>query len=100
MTDVTDKALDFIEGMDTTVSAPHPMDESTIKGMFKYLKEQGVPINPDDIVARCDRAGWNQDFTHKIIEWAERVNAGDHLLIKNPEYFSTYMREQLKERMN
>ena len=37
MPTVIDKALDFIGGMNTSASTPHSMDESTVKGMFKYL---------------------------------------------------------------
>ena len=36
-----DKALDFIGGMNTSASAPHSMDESTAKGILKYLHELG-----------------------------------------------------------
>lgn len=39
---VIDKALDFINGMNTSASSPEPMDESTAKGILKYLKELGV----------------------------------------------------------
>lgn len=99
MAGVIDKALDFIGGMDTTVTTPHPMDESTIKGMLKYLKELGVPANAKKIIARGAQDGWNEEFTHKIVTWADRVDAGDHLVIKHPEYFSAYMREQLRERI-
>jgi len=97
MAAVIDKALDFIGGMDTSASEPHSMDESTIKGMLKYLKELGVPATPTAITVRGNQEGWNTGFTHKIVEWADRVDAGDHLVIKNPEYFSAYMREQLRE---
>ena len=42
MSAVIDKALDFINGMNTSSSAPHTMDESTAKGIFKYLNELGA----------------------------------------------------------
>ena len=97
MAAVIDKALDFIGGMDTSVAEPHSMDESTIKGMLKYLKELGVSTNATDITVRGNQEGWNTGFTNKIVEWADRVDSGDHIIIKNPEYFSSYMREQLRE---
>nr|VXZ92431.1 Domain of uncharacterised function (DUF1889) [Klebsiella pneumoniae] len=31
-----------------------------------------------------------------MAEWAERVAAGERLVIKHPEFFSTYMREELR----
>ncbi len=35
---VIDKALDFIGGMNTSEPVPQSMDESTAKGILKYLK--------------------------------------------------------------
>ena len=36
---VIDKALDFIGAMDVSAPTPSSMNESTAKGIFKYLKE-------------------------------------------------------------
>ena len=93
---VIDKALDFIGGMNTSEPVPQSMDESTAKGILKYLKELGVPASVADITARGDREGWNAGFTQKVAGWADKVNSGEHMLIKNPEYFSDYMREELR----
>lgn len=49
---VIDKALDFIGGMNTSEPVPQSMDESTAKGILKYLKELGVPATPADAAAR------------------------------------------------
>lgn len=94
---VIDKALDFINGMNTSASSPHPMDESTAKGILKYLKELGRPASASDIVARGEQEGWNPGFTQKLVKWAEKFEAGERVLIRDPEYFSLYMREQLQE---
>lgn len=40
---VIDKALDFIGAMDVSAPTPSSMNESTAKGIFKYLKER-VPL--------------------------------------------------------
>jgi hypothetical protein len=32
-----------------------------------------------------------------VAGWAEKIAAGNRIVIKNPEYFSSYMREQLRE---
>lgn len=37
-----EKALDFIGGMNTSASVPHSMDESTAKGILKYLHDLGA----------------------------------------------------------
>ena len=85
-----EKALDFIGGMNTSASVPHSMDESTAKGILKYLHDLGVPASPEAVMARGEQEGWNPEFTKKVA-------SGNRILIKNPEYFSTYMQEQLKE---
>lgn len=94
---VIDKALDFIGGMNTSLSEPQSMDESTAKGMLKYLKELGVPASADDVTTRGVQEGWDTGFTNKVAGWAEKIESGRHIVIKNPEYFSSYMREQLRE---
>lgn len=50
-----DKALDFIGGMNTSASVPHTMDESTAKGILKYLNELGVPASAEAIIARGEQ---------------------------------------------
>ena len=96
MPTVIDKALDYIGAMNTSVSAPQPMDESTAKGMFKYLKDLGVPASAADVTARGHQEGWNTEFTKKVAGWATKIESADRVVIKNPEYFTSYMREQLR----
>lgn len=95
MPTVIAKALDFINAMDTTVAVPHSMDESTAKGIFKYLKEIGVQMSAEEITARGTSEGWNPEFTKKVVGWAEKIASDERVVIKNPEYFSSYMQEQL-----
>ena len=47
-----DKALDFIGGMNTSLPVPNTMDESTAKGILKYLHELGVPASAAQVTAR------------------------------------------------
>lgn len=75
---VIDKALDFIGAMDVSAPTPSSMNESTAKGIFKYLKELGVPATAADITARADQEGWTPGFTEKMVGWAKKwslVNA-------------------------
>ena len=91
-----EKALDFIGGMNTSASVPHSMDESTAKGILKYLHELGVPANPAEVTARGEKEGWDVGFTEKVAGWADKIASGKRIVIKNPEYFTVYMREQLQ----
>lgn len=43
---VIDKALDFIGAMDVSAPTPSSMNESTAKGIFKYLKNWEYPRVP------------------------------------------------------
>ncbi len=94
---VIDKALDFIGAMDVSAPTPSSMNESTAKGIFKYLKELGVPASAADITARADQEGWNPGFTEKMVGWAKKMESGERTVIKNPEYFSKYMQEELRK---
>lgn len=93
---VIEKALDFIGGMNTSASTPQSMDESTAKGIFKYLNELGVTVSAEAITVRGTSEGWNPEFTQKMVGWAEKMSSGERVVIKDPEYFSEYMREELK----
>lgn len=65
---VIDKATDFIGAMDVSAPTPSSMNESTAKGIFKYLKELGVPASAADITTRADTEGWNPGFTEKWLD--------------------------------
>nr|VXZ92430.1 Domain of uncharacterised function (DUF1889) [Klebsiella pneumoniae] len=55
---VIDKALDFIGGMNTSEPVPQSMDESTAKGILKYLKNWAYqPPRPTSLRAANSRAG-------------------------------------------
>lgn len=92
---VIDKALDFIGGMNTSEPVPQSMDESTAKGILNYLHELGMPLSPSDVTERGHQDGWNAGFTDKVAGWADRIESGERIVIKNPEFFSSYMREEL-----
>lgn len=93
---VIDKATDFIGAMDISASTPSSMNESTAKGIFKCLKDLGVPASADDIIARGNEEGWNPEFTQKMVRWAKKMESGERVVIKNPEYFTSYMHDELK----
>lgn len=74
---VIDKALDFIGAMDVSAPTPSSMNESTAKGIFKYLKELGVPASAADITTRADSKAGTR-VHGKMVGWAKKwslVNA-------------------------
>lgn len=93
---VIDKVLDFIGVMDVLVLILSSMNESTVKGIFKYLKELGVFVSVVDITVRVDQEGWNFGFMEKMVGWVKKMEIGECFVIKNFEYFLIYMQEELK----
>lgn len=89
---VIDKALDFIGAMDVSAPTPSSMNESTAKGIFKYLKELGVPASAADITARADqKAGTpgsrkmvdGQKWRQVNVLWLKILNTFQHICRKN-----------------
>lgn len=96
MSAVIDKALDYIDSMNTSTSAPHAIDESRAKAMFKFLKSHNSPLNADDIYTRGAQKGWDSGFTKKMAGWADKIATGGRVVVKHPEYFSEKMQEELR----
>lgn len=96
MSAVIDKALEYIDSMNTSSSAPHPVDESRAKEMFKFLKEIDNPVSADDIRSHGAQNGWDSGFTKKMAEWADKVASGGRVMVKHPGYLSENMKEELR----
>lgn len=92
---VIDKALDFIGAMDVSAPTPSSMNESTAKGIFKYLKNWEYPRVP--LILRRELTRRLEPWVHGKNGWmGKKMETGERSVIKNPEYFSTYMQEELK----
>lgn len=96
MSAVIDKALDYLNSMNTSTFAPHPMDESRAKEMFNFLKNIDNPISADDIRTHGAQNGWDSGFTKKMAEWADKIASGSRVIVKNPGYFSEQMQKELR----
>ncbi len=79
---VIDKTTDFIGAMDVSAPTPSSMNESTAEGIFKYLKELGVPASAADITARADRGRLEPRFHGKMVGWAKKMESGERSVIK------------------
>ncbi|WP_428945489.1 DUF1889 family protein [Pantoea sp. FN060301] len=96
---LTDKALEYIDNMNTSSSAAHPMDESRAKEMFKFLKDLDNPISANDIRSHGAQNGWDSGFTKKMAEWADKVASGGRVVVKHPGYFSENMQKELRSKL-
>lgn len=96
MSAIIDKALDYIDSMNTSSSAPHPVDESCAKELFKFIYKLGQPISGVYIHNYGAQNGWNSGFTKKMAEWADKVAAGGRVQVKHPGYLSENIQEELR----
>jgi len=96
MSAVIDKALEYIDSMNTSSSAPHAIDEARAKEMFRFLKELDTPMSADDILSYGAENGWDSGFTKKMAGWADKIASGGRVVVKHPGYFSENMQEELR----
>ncbi len=90
-----EKALDFIGGMNTSASVPHSMDESTAKGILKYLHDLGVPASPEVVMARVSRRDGILS-SRKSGRMGRKVASGNRILIKTQSIFRPICRSSSK----
>lgn len=68
---VIDKATDFIGAMDVSAPTPSSMNESTAKGIFKYLKNWEYPRVP--LILRRELTRRLEPRVHgKMVGWAKK----------------------------
>ncbi|MGP9437410.1 DUF1889 family protein [Ewingella sp. AOP8-B2-18] len=96
MSAVLNKALEHLDSMNTSSSAPHPYDESSAKELFKFLAAEGAPVQAHDVTAYGDDKGWNPGFTKKMASWADAVSSGGRVVIKHPDSLSDEYKEELR----
>lgn len=71
---VIDKALDFIGAMDVSAPTPSSMNESTAKGIFKYLKERVPLILRRELTRKAGTRGSRKKWLDGQKKWS-LVNA-------------------------
>ncbi|WP_222422326.1 DUF1889 family protein [Yersinia mollaretii] len=96
MKPILEKAFEYIDGMNTSVSAPHPVDESRAKELLKFLKDEGVTFEGHEILAWGNRNGWDHGFTKKLAGWADKIHSGGRVVIKHPGYLSDELVKALR----
>lgn len=96
MPTIQDRALEELDGMNTSTPAPHAQDESKAKEMFKYLRELGTVLPGDSVRVYGQSQGWNVGFTKKMAEWADKVASGGRVQVKNPGQLTEACKKRLK----
>lgn len=97
MPTIQDQALSELDGMNTSTSSPHPQDESKAKEMFKYLKDLGAVLSGDQVRGYGQSQGWNNGYTKKMAEWADKIATGGRVQVKFPGQLTEGCKKTLKE---
>jgi len=96
---IFDQALVELDRMNTSVCAPHPVDESRAKEMLKYLKSLGFPLLGEKIREFGLSQGWNEEYTSKIAGWADKINSGGRVIIKHPGQLTELFKNRLTDHL-
>ncbi|CAI1066957.1 Domain of uncharacterised function (DUF1889) [Serratia proteamaculans] len=95
MSAIFDEAFELLDSMNTSISAPHPHDESEAKELFKFLAEKGTPLPAHDVIMYGNANGWDHGFTKKISGWADTISSGGRVVVKHPGSLSDKSKSKL-----
>ncbi|MCP9268897.1 DUF1889 family protein [Xenorhabdus sp. XENO-1] len=84
MKPILNRALEKFNSLYPSRSLPHPSDESYIKEILKFLKKEENELTSYDIFLFGNDNNWEHQFTKKVAEWADKINSGGRVVIKNP----------------
>lgn len=70
----------------------HPSDECFAKELFKFLKEEGVALNSNEIASWAVANKWSDKHATDLGSLAERIGQGNRVVIK----FKDQLNEQIK----
>ncbi|MGP3592626.1 DUF1889 family protein [Vagococcus sp. WN89Y] len=96
---ILDQALVELDRMNTSVSAPHSVDESKAKEMLSYLKSLGFPLAGERIRKFGLIKGWNEEYTRKMAGWADKINVGERVVIKHPGQLTELFKNRLTDHL-
>ncbi|ERT10887.1 DUF1889 family protein [Photorhabdus temperata] len=87
------RTLENFNSLNTSVSSPHPSDESYIKEILKFLKNEGNELTSNDIFTWGSSHNWDNQFTKKVSDWADKINSGGRVIIKHPRLGEKFKQE-------
>lgn len=96
---ILDQALIELDRMNTSLPTPHPVDESRAKEMLKYLKSLGFPLPGDQIRIYGLTKGWSDEYIIRMANWADKINAGDRVVIKHPGQLTEVFKNRLTDHL-
>lgn len=80
------RALEHFDSLNTSISVPHPSDESNIKDTIKFLKNENNPLPTENLTTWALSHDWDPKFTQKVNEWLIKINSGGRVVIKHKNY--------------
>lgn len=97
MNKVLKRALEHLSVViNTSTGLAHPLDESTAKELFKYLRELGVTLDYSEVYQWTQAQGWEDKYCKEIARLAEKIGSGGRVVIKHKGRLNDKFKEELR----
>ncbi|MDT7353283.1 DUF1889 family protein [Citrobacter freundii] len=97
MNKVLERALEHLSVViNTSTGLAHPLDESTAKELFKYLRELGVALDYSEVYQWAQEQGWADRHCKEIADLAEKIGAGGRVVVKHKGRLNDAFKEELR----
>ncbi|HDV8379640.1 TPA: DUF1889 family protein [Citrobacter freundii] len=97
MNKVLERALEHLSVViNTSTGLAHPLDESTAKELFKYLRELGVALDYSEVYQWAQEQGWADRHCKEIAGLAEKIGAGGRVVVKHKGRLNDAFKEELR----
>ena len=97
MNKVLERALEHLSVViNTSTGLAHPLDESTAKELFKYLRELGVVLDYSEVYQWAQEQSWADRHCKEIAGLAEKIGAGGRVVVKHKGRLSDAFKEELR----
>ena len=97
MDKVLERALEHLSVViNTSTGLAHPLDESTAKELFKYLRELGGTLDYSEIYQWSQDQGWADRHSKEIAGLAEKISAGGRVVVKHKGRLNDAFKDELR----
>lgn len=97
MKPILERALEHL-GIVTNVSTglTHPLDDSTAKELFKFLRSEGIYLDHTEIETWALKNQWLPRHAKQLAELAEKISSGGRVVIKHPGRLAAHIISELR----
>lgn len=85
MSDLLKRSIETLSSIvNISTGLAHPLDEARAKELFKALHTEGEPLTYEAIKKFALDNHWPERHADTLAECAQRIGAGDHVVINHP----------------